>query len=272
MKAINKIVLNRPFFPDHMDNIFKETEGNVVKARKRFFDKKSKNLKFLLENRYNWMNKYINDKEKIIEVGSGTGVAKEILKKSNIILTDVNKYPWIDEYVNVLNMPYEDNSIDIIISSHMIHHTAKPLLFFNEATRVLKPGGMLLINEINTSTLMRILLRLAKHEGWSYDTNVFDETIICNNPNNPWSANCAIPEMLFFDQEKFKKYQPKLNIIRNELCEGFIFPLSGGVIIESPTIQLPIWILKTIKMGDKLLIKLFPNFFAFGRRVVIQKS
>ena len=35
---------------------------------------------------------------------------------------------------------------------------------------------------------MRFLLRLMRHEGYSYDVNVFDENCVCNDPADPWSA------------------------------------------------------------------------------------
>tara|TARA_B100000953_G_C18028458_1_gene422427 strand:+ start:394 stop:1062 length:669 start_codon:yes stop_codon:yes gene_type:complete len=42
------------------------------------------------------------------------------------------------------NMPYDDNSIDIIYSKSFIEHLSKPDNFLKESYRVLKPGGLLL--------------------------------------------------------------------------------------------------------------------------------
>ena len=54
--------------------------------------------------------------------------------------------------------------------------------------------------------------------------------------------------------------------------EGFIFPLSGGVIAKKKLPELPTWLLRCIYTLDKVLIKLFPNIFALGRSVVVQKN
>jgi SAM-dependent methyltransferase len=169
-------------------------------------------------------------------------------------------------------MPYEDDSVDAIINSHMIHHLATPVKFFREIHRVLKPNGLLLAPDLNTSLCMRLLLRMMRHEGWSYDVDVFDENAVTNDPNDPWSANCAIPELLFSNPERFHQAMPGLKIIRNELCECMLFPLSGGVIAKTRTINLPKFGLKMVHLGDRLLVGLCPSVFALGIRVVIQKT
>ena len=83
-----------------------------------------------------------------------------------------------------------------------VHHIAQPMKFFQDLKKVLKPGGLVLINEIHTSLIMRLLLKVMSHEGWSYDVDVFDKETVANDPRDPWSANCAIPQLLF--REGFK--------------------------------------------------------------------
>jgi len=249
-----------------------KNEGDVKTARERFLNERPTNLNFLLSSRYSWMNEFTNNKKKVIEIGSGAGFSKEFIRNKNLELTDYNSpYDWIDGNVDALNMPYKKNSLDVIISSHMIHHLATPVKFFEEVHRVLKPGGFLLIHDVNTSLLFRFLLRIMRHEGYSYDVDVFNKIIIANNPDDPWSANCAIPEMLFSTHDKFHQAIPNLKIIKNELCECFIFPLSGGVIAKTKTINLPEFVLNIVNFIDTILVKVFPSIFALARRVVIQK-
>ena len=77
--------------------------------------------------------------------------------------------------------------------------------------------------------------------------------------------------MLFSDAEKFEKLVPEFIIRRNELTECLVFPLSGGVIAKSPTVNLPEKILRRIDWLDHKLIQLFPSVFAMGRRVVLER-
>lgn len=258
------------FFPNHEENKMK-SEGDVASARDSFLKNKPTNLAFLLESRFTWMNKYLENLPVVYELGCGAGFSKQFIKNKNFKLTDVTKRPWVDLQVDALNLPFEKESVNALVCSHMIHHLASPKRFLNKAHEVLKPGGLIIIGELHTSLFMRFLLFIMKHEGWSYEINVFDENTISNDPKDPWSANCAIPELLFKDTDKFHTEFPGFKIIHNELTEGIIFPLSGGVIARKKVVNLPVLVLKIIKYFDDIMILLFPNIFALGMRVVLQK-
>ena len=43
----------------------------------------------------------------VIELGSGNGCLKRILKQKNILLTDIKKYPWIDKKIDMLKVNLE---------------------------------------------------------------------------------------------------------------------------------------------------------------------
>ncbi len=46
-----------------------------------------------------------------------------------------------------LNMPFEDNSVDVVWAFESVCHAADKLLFYKEAYRVLKPGGKVVLAE-----------------------------------------------------------------------------------------------------------------------------
>lgn len=247
------------------------SEGSVVVARKNFLDDRFRNLDVLLHSRYAWMNHYLVPDQVIIEIGAGAGFSPLYLTQKPL-LTDAADNPWIDRYIDATNMNIKSCSVDVLIASHTIHHFYSPYKFFKECERVLKADGILLIQEINTSIMMRSVLRLMRHEGWSYDVDVFDDRSIVNDINDLWSANCAVPEMLFTNSVRFEQVFPQLKVEINELCECLIFPLSGGVISKTRIPELPNSLLKVILLIDRLLIRIAPKFFALGRRVVIRKK
>ena len=107
-----------------------------------------------------------------------------------------------------------------------------------------------------------------KHEGYSEKIDVFDKNNIANQVDDPWSANCSIPKLLFSDTKRFES-NTGLKIILNELNEFLIFPLSGGVIAKTKTINIPYVILGMIDKVDYFLVWLFPSLFALGRSVVL---
>ena len=56
--------------------------SSTIEARKSFFNSKSKNLDFLLHQRYEWMNKFIFKDDKGIDLGSGAGFSKFYIKNN----------------------------------------------------------------------------------------------------------------------------------------------------------------------------------------------
>ena len=62
--------LKKKVYFKHSENKMSQ-EGDILSARKYFFSKKNKNLYFLLKERYSWMNKFINETDLILELGSG---------------------------------------------------------------------------------------------------------------------------------------------------------------------------------------------------------
>ena len=50
------------------------------------------------------MKRYMKGRKIIIELGSGNGCIKRILKNKKIILTDIIKYPWIDKKIDMLKV------------------------------------------------------------------------------------------------------------------------------------------------------------------------
>lgn len=266
----NKFFFKKEFFPKHSENRMK-SEGDTRTARDNFIKNRFKNVDFLLRKRYEWMNTELKTTQKIIEVGAGAGFSKLYLNES-IILTDAVKSPWIDLVVDATNMPFENDSVDVIIASHTIHHFYSPMKFFLECQRVLKPGGKILISEIYTSLSLRTLLKIMKHEGYSYNVNVFSEESICNDPDDCWSANCAIPELLFKNTDEFHSNFKKLTVRNKRYSEFLVFPLSGGVISKIKIPRISFNLLKLIDLLDKLLISFSKSTFAMGINLIIIKK
>ena len=270
-------MLPKKFIPKPQDNRMKY-EGNVFYARKFFFKKKNNNLKFLLKTRYDWIdnhiNKYIQETNiknpKVIELGCGAGFIKFFIKKK-IVLTDVKKYSWVDFSTRAEDLTkIKNNSTDILILSHTFHHIKNISLFFMNAIRVLKKGGIIIIHDPELSFTFKLVVYFMKHEGYDLTANPY-----FNNKNyknsNPWECNLACAKIVFSNKEDFENKFPNLKIIENSLAEFILFALSGGVVAKPFTINLPKFILYFFYYFDKLIIKLFPYIFPWVRRVVVKK-
>jgi SAM-dependent methyltransferase len=104
----------------------------------------------------NWYKLYgiINEKSTILHVGSGAEGEINFISEGNRVaidpLSDFYKLHFSDimnKDVDYLkgrgeNLPFEDNSFDLVISWNSLDHTEYPIKVLSEITRVLKKNGI----------------------------------------------------------------------------------------------------------------------------------
>jgi SAM-dependent methyltransferase len=259
------------FRPSHGQNRMGH-EGDVEGAREYYLSGKNRNLKYLLKSRTDWMNNFLTSSMHGVELGAGIGASRDFIQARSLILTDFSNGDWLDEVgVDALNTPFKNSTFDFVIASNMIHHVSHPSKFMFECERILKPGGLLLIQEIHTSLMMRLILRIMRHEGFDETIDVFDENSPCNDPLDPWSANCSVPKLLFDNHEKFCLSFPNWSVAFDVNTEFLTFLNSGGVIAKTKYIPMNEFMLTALSRFDKFLVFLLPNFFALQRQVVLKK-
>ena len=258
---------------------FKEYKAKKIKApdiysnRERIMSSGNKNLIFLLNKRFSWMNKYIKGKKIIIELGSGNGCIKKIINNKKIILTDIIKYPWINKKVDMLKVNLGKKyfkKVDVFIINHSLHHCANPSLTLKKISLYLKKNGYVLINEPETSFFLKLIQIILDDESWSLKAKVFNGKNIFN-PKNPWISNTAVAQLLFKNGKIFNQYFPQYEIIENKLSEFFIFLNSGGVNSSFFRIKMNYFFLKIFNIVDNILIFFLPKIFALNRTIVLKK-
>ena len=217
------------------------------------------------------MNRYITPNKRVVEFGSGAGFSATYLATNDLVLTDIEIRPWIDLVADATTPPFRPESIDIIICNQVLHHIPSPARFFESAETVLRPGGFILINEPETSFLLRLVLRVMRHEGWSYDVDPFDRDELCVDGDDPWGGNAAVANLLFSNPAEFEAKFPQFSVVENALTECFIFLLSGGVSTTTLSVPLPNRARPLLKWLDRALIGALPGVFALGRRVALEK-
>ena len=62
------------------------------------------------------------------------------LKNLNYVTTDLNS-PLADVKADICNLPFEDNTFDVILCNHVLEHIPDDTKAMSELYRVLKPGG-----------------------------------------------------------------------------------------------------------------------------------
>jgi len=120
--------------------------------------------KYILRTNKKWFNHYCEyiQSGSILHVGNGLGYASELIKEKNrnIIPIDISiQNDTINKDDVVLydgsNIPYPDSMFDIVLCDYVVHHTSNPQKFLNELSRVVKPGGLLLIIEQTHTNLFQ---------------------------------------------------------------------------------------------------------------------
>ncbi|MDC1092734.1 class I SAM-dependent methyltransferase [Pelagibacteraceae bacterium] len=248
--------------------------ADIKKARKLYYSKKSKNLKFLLNKRFSWMNNFISNNHIGIEVGSGAGFTKDFIINKNLKLTDLGNDDHLDfKNIDAQSTGFNDESFNFVIASNMIHHIPYPIKFFKEMNRILKKNGRLIIFESYCSIIFQLVTMIMKHEGFDFTLNVWDEDNAKSDEYNAWHGNIAVPHLIFDDKEKFDENLGKyFNIEYEKLTECLIFLNSGGVTSKTKYISMNNFFLNILHYIDKILIKLLPGIFCMGRRIVLKKN
>jgi SAM-dependent methyltransferase len=82
-------------------------------------------------------------KTKVLHMAPEQCFLKRFKKLAHIDLITADLYsPIVDVKANILNLPFDDNSFDIIFCNHVLEHIEDDKKAMQELYRVLKPGGM----------------------------------------------------------------------------------------------------------------------------------
>jgi SAM-dependent methyltransferase len=204
-----------------------------------------------------------------VELGAGPGFAAEFIP--DLVLTDVVQAPWHARRVSAEALPYGDGELGALLLFDVLHHVAAPARFFAEATRVLRPGGRLLLFEPYISPLSWLIYHFFHPE--LVDMAV-DPLATADLPapgeRDPFISNQAIPTLLFCRQgaRPFAARFPQLAIKRRERLAGFAYPASGGLSYR-PLLPMPLW--RGLFALENRLPELVFHLFGFRLFVVIER-
>jgi SAM-dependent methyltransferase len=210
-----------------------------------------------------WYDKLIRNLPKtsgiILELGSGAGFFRERLPEA--ITSDAFLCQGIDAVIDARRLPFEKSSLRSIVMTDVMHHIPEVERFLTEASRVLRPGGRLMMIEPWVSAWSKLVYGHFHPEpfipgasNWSFPAT------------GPLSgANGAIPWMVFSrDADRFKRLFPELRVSVIEPFMPFRYLLSGGVSLRSLA---PNWSFVVWREFERLLLPAMPllAMFAFIR-------
>ena len=239
--------------------------NRLTKYRKIWQEKK-----ILRESYIPWYKKIISDLSinsgKTLEIGSGTGNFKEY--KKDLITSDIEKCSWLDMSFDAHKMPFKNHSLANIVMVDVLHHLKDPILFLNEADRVLKKGGRVIMIEPFPSLFSLPVYRKFHPEPFIMNVDYFNLRRQ-KGKKDPWDSNQAIPYLLFFKnrQKTEKIFSKKLRLLKVEKLSFIVYPLSGGFENKSMVPDLLIPFLKLLE----IILKPLRDFISFRCYIVLER-
>jgi SAM-dependent methyltransferase len=98
----------------------------------------------------------------IVELGSGMGNVKEHIPQC--ITTDIFPNPWLDRVENAYRLSFNKGEVSNLILFDVWHHLQYPGTALNEFSRVLAPGGRVILFEPAMGVIGRFIFGHFHHE------------------------------------------------------------------------------------------------------------
>jgi len=201
-----------------------------------------------------------------LEVGGGTGNLKEYAPQ--VICTDVVRVPWLDAVADAQRLPIATGTLANVVLFDVLHHIENVRLFFDEAVRVLQPGGRIVVMDPYISWLSWPVYHYLHQEPVDFT----QDPLQLQPPQAdraPFDANQAAATMLFErGYDAFCRQYPQLDKLVHRRLSFFAYPLSGG--FEHPSI-LPISFVRPLLALERAL-GFLDRVLAFRILVVLEKT
>ncbi len=182
-------------------------------------------LRAIYEDWYRAILKRVPDGNgSVLELGSGAGFFQQFLP--DVITSEVFECAGVQLVADARWLPFPPGALRAIVMTDVLHHIPDAAAFFREATRCLRPGGVVAMVEPWVSSWSRLIYTRLHHEPFEPEVEQWDFPA-----KGPLSdANGALPWILFErDRKRFEDEFPALTIEEIRPMMPFRYLVSGGV-------------------------------------------
>lgn len=128
---------------------------------------KNENLKIIRNNEWQAIEKYIKPNGKFLDIGCGTGfILNKVNEEKQCIAVGIDPNPGVcgvksaNENIEIINafseeLPFENESFDVVYSSHVLEHVNSLPKTLDEISRVMKKNAVAILI-VPTATLAYI--------------------------------------------------------------------------------------------------------------------
>lgn len=201
-----------------------------------------------------------------LEIGGGSGNLKSFAP--DVVSTDIVFAPWLDAVADAQYLPFNGRSFDNIVFVDVLHHIEQPRAFLQEAERVLRPGGRIVMIEPAITPVSFLFYRLFHPEPVIMAADPL--AAITPDPNrDPWDANQAIPTLLFGrHRDRLHREFSGLRLVALRRIALASYPMSGGF---RPWSLLPLQLIGPLLRLERWLEPLLGRLMAFRLVAVIER-
>src|SRR5437867_4247326 len=176
-----------------------------------------------------------------LEVGGGSGNLKEFAP--HVICSDLIPAPWLDAVADARRLPFASGSLTNIVLFDALHHIEQVRLLFDEAVRVLRAGGRIVVMDPYISWLSWPIYHFFHPE----PVDLRQDPLSVETPREgrkPFDANQAVATIVFeLAFESFQRRYPTLHRLVHRRQAFLAYPLSGG--FDHPSL-LPMFLLEPL--------------------------
>ena len=198
----------------------------------------------------------------VLELGAGGGFMSDFVP--DLIASELFYCPNIRAVLDGLRLPFVAKTLRGIVMTDVLHHLPQPRLFFAEATRCVRPGGVVVMIEPWVTPWSRFVYTRLHHEPFE------PEALSWELPNSgPLSgANDALPWIIFArDRQKFEQEFPHWRIELIKPIMPFRYLLSGGVSLRT---LVPGWSFRLWREVENALSR-WSNQLAMFAQIVLRR-
>ena len=180
---------------------------------------------------------------RVLELGSGAGFLKEFMP--SLITSELFPTPGVDLVIDAQAIDMDEASIDGIVMTGVLHHIPDCSLFLQEASRVIRnEGKLVMIEPWNTGWSRWIYMHL-HHEPFEPDAQEWR----IQTPGPLSGANGALPWIILQrDRTLFEARFPQWRVVRIVPIMPVAYLLSGGVSLQS---LFPGWMYQSVRFFEK---------------------
>ena len=197
-----------------------------------------------------------------LELGAGGGFMSDVVP--DLITSEIFYCPNIRAVLDGSCLPFGARSLRAIVMTNVLHHLSQPRLFFAEATRCVRSGGVVAMIEPWVTPWSRLVYSRLHHEPFEPEAPAWELP-----PRGPLSgANDALPWIIFArDRLKFEQEFPQWRIELIRPIMPFRYLLSGGVSLRSLT---PCWTFELWRHMENVLSR-WNNQLAMFAQIVLRR-